>query len=126
MASLQMRAVAANALQDEGWSVLEASDMEEAGFILSKADRPLGLVICDYVIGGRSGREMVQELLPGESVSSVFVLDAWSYVPGNLRGAFPREEVMEGPLTPRGVLEVVNKSFGRRKHGVTEDFRVYG
>jgi DNA-binding response OmpR family regulator len=125
MGNLQMRAVAANALHDEGWFVLEADNLEEAAFLVSKVERPLGLIVCDYILGGQSGPDAVQELIPGLAVPAVYVYDAWTYVPERLRGAYAREQVLEGPLTAKSLLEAVSVRL-RVGKDILEEFKNYG
>jgi PAS domain S-box-containing protein len=69
-----LRAMIARALQEEGYTVLEAADGAEALAVAQRHEGPLALLVTDMVMPGLSGRELAQQvslLRPGLPVLSM-------------------------------------------------------
>ena len=103
-----VRRLARRALEEHGYSVLEASDGRAALAELSDAANAIGLVLSDLVMPRMSGRELGQEIarrfpgLPGLFMSGYTGEDVRSR--GLLEGSAP---FVQKPFTPEGLARRV-------------------
>ncbi|MGQ9699001.1 MAG: response regulator [Armatimonadota bacterium] len=85
-----VRSVVRGALQSSGYTVLEASNGEDALAVCSRHEGPVHLVVTDVVMPGMSGRELVERLT--ERIPNLRVL----YMSGHTDDSVLRRGVMAG------------------------------
>jgi PAS domain S-box-containing protein len=106
----QVRKVAARALTEAGYRVLEAANGREALEQVARAPAPVRLVLTDVVMPEMSGRELADRLallLPGTPV-----LFTSGYTDGEIRRRgllTPQSEFLDKPFTPDAVVRAVRE-----------------
>jgi nitrogen-specific signal transduction histidine kinase/ActR/RegA family two-component response regulator len=112
----QVRKVAARALTEAGYRVLEAANGREALEQVARAPDPVRLVLTDVVMPEMSGRELAERialLLPGTPV-----LFTSGYTDGEIlrRGLLaPQAEVLDKPFSPDAVVRAVRERLAPLK-----------
>jgi len=105
-----VRKVAARALTEAGYRVLEAANGREALEQVARASYPVRLVLTDVVMPGMSGRELAARLaqvLPGTPV-----LFTSGYTDGEIfrRGLLaPQSDLLDKPFSPDAVVRAVRE-----------------
>jgi CheY-like chemotaxis protein len=104
------------ALEDAGYTVLDAGDAGEALEVLSRAPATIRLLLTDVVMPGKNGRELAEDV--GKQVPGLPVLFTSGYTDGEIerRGLLrPGAAFIQKPLTPdvlvRAVRERLEKSL---------------
>jgi PAS domain S-box-containing protein len=106
----QVRKVAARALTEAGYRVLEAANGREALEQVARAPAPVRLVLTDVVMPEMSGRELAErlaQLLPGTPV-----LFTSGYTDGEIfrRGLLaPQADLLDKPFSPDAVVRAVRE-----------------
>jgi two-component system cell cycle sensor histidine kinase/response regulator CckA len=101
-----MRSLARRILEEDGYSVTEASDGLEAIPLL--AERPFNLMVADLAMPNLGGDELVCRVRGAHPELKVL------YVTGNIdslmdaRSLWEDEAFLEKPYTPRGLTEAVS------------------
>jgi two-component system, cell cycle sensor histidine kinase and response regulator CckA len=112
----QVRKVAARALTEAGYRVLEAANGRDALQQLTRAPAPVRLVLTDVVMPEMSGRELAErlaDLLPGTPV-----LFTSGYADGEIfrRGLLaPQSEFLDKPFSPDAVVRAVRERLAPLK-----------
>jgi len=112
----QVRKVAARALTEAGYRVLEAANGREAVERVAHAPAPVRLVLTDVVMPEMSGRELAERLahiLPG-----IPVLFTSGYTDGEIfrRGLLaPESEFLDKPFSPDAVVRAVRERLAPLK-----------
>jgi len=112
----QVRRVAARALSEAGYQVLEAANGREALELAARATAPVRLVLTDVVMPEMSGRELADRLavlLPGTPV-----LFTSGYTDGEIlrRGLLaPESEFLGKPFSPDAVVRAVRDRLAPAK-----------
>jgi CheY-like chemotaxis protein len=112
----QVRKVAARALTEAGYQVLEAANGREALELAARAPAPIRLVLTDVVMPEMSGRELAERLailLPGTPV-----LFTSGYTDGEIvrRGLLaPESDFLGKPFSPDAVVRAVRERLAPAK-----------
>ncbi|HEX5529195.1 MAG TPA: ATP-binding protein, partial [Methylomirabilota bacterium] len=112
----QVRKVAARALTEAGYRVLEAANGREALEQVARAREPVRLVLTDVVMPEMSGRELAERLallLPGTPV-----LFTSGYTDGEIfrRGLLaPQADLLDKPFSPDAVVRAVRERLAPLK-----------
>jgi two-component system cell cycle sensor histidine kinase/response regulator CckA len=112
----QVRRVAARALTEAGYQVLEAANGREALELAARATAPVRLVLTDVVMPEMSGRELADRLailLPGTPV-----LFTSGYTDGEIlrRGLLaPESDFLAKPFSPDAVVRAVRDRLAPAK-----------
>ncbi|HEU5171829.1 MAG TPA: MASE1 domain-containing protein [Gemmatimonadales bacterium] len=107
-----VRQVARRTLEDAGYAVVEAHSGPDALELLTRATKPIRLVLTDVVMPGMSGRELgarVAALAPGTPV-----LFMSGYTNGEIvrRGLLDAETAfLQKPFTPEALVTVVRQAL---------------
>jgi PAS domain S-box-containing protein len=110
-----VRGIVRRALEAAGYVVLQAESGAEAIELLTRATKPVHLVLTDVVMPGMSGRELAQrvaQLAPGKPV--IFMS---GYTSGEVvrRGLLDADaEFLQKPFAPETVVGVVRRALERR------------
>jgi two-component system cell cycle sensor histidine kinase/response regulator CckA len=73
-----VRDLTAKILRDNGYSVLEARSAEEAVEIIDGEDREIDIIFSDVVLPGRSGIQMVEELVGSGSRTKIILASGYA------------------------------------------------
>jgi PAS domain S-box-containing protein len=108
-----VRKMMTRALQEAGYTVLEAGNAAEAIEVVTRTMDKISLLLTDVVMPGKNGRELakqVQELSPG-----IPVLFTSGYTDGEIerRGLLePGSAFIQKPLTPAALVRAVQGTLG--------------
>lgn len=100
-------------LQDAGYNVLLASDVDEAVRIYRQCAEPLDLLLTDVVLPSASGRELAEKLVAMQPELKVVYMSGYTdnaIVHHGMLG--PRVAFIQKPMTPTGLLEKVRSVLG--------------
>jgi PAS domain S-box-containing protein len=112
----QVRRVAARALSEAGYQVLEAANGREALELAARATAPVRLVLIDVVMPEMSGRELADRL--AVLLPSTPVLFTSGYTDGEImrRGLLaPKSEFLGKPFSPDAVVRAVRDRLAPAK-----------
>ena len=108
-----VRGLVGNILQENGYTVLAASQSEEAFLISGQHEGPIHLLVADVVMPGMSGRELAERLVPLRPMMKVL------YISGYTDDAVVRHGVqtadmafLQKPFTPAVLLRKVREVLG--------------
>jgi len=106
----ELRKLAVRILGKQGYTVLEASQGQEALLICEKHEQPIHLLITDVIMPGMSGRELSERLLSLHPEIKIL------YMSGHTNGAIIRHGVLEvgvkllqKPFTPDALVRKVRE-----------------
>ena len=108
-----VRLMMKRALEDAGYTVLDAGSGDEALDIVARTTGQINLVLTDVVMPGRGGRELAEQLR--KQMPDVPVLFTSGYTDGEIerRGLLgPEAAFIQKPLTPSALVRAVQKQLG--------------
>ena len=108
-----VRLMMKRALEDAGYTVLDAGSGDEALDIAAGSAGQINLVLTDVVMPGRGGRELAEQLR--RQMPDVPVLFTSGYTDGEIerRGLLgPEAAFIQKPLTPSALVHAVQKQLG--------------
>jgi PAS domain S-box-containing protein len=113
-----VRRVATRALEEAGYSVLEAENGHRALELLADSDKKVDLMLTDVVMPGMSGRELARYLT--EVAPGVPVLFTSGYTDGEIarRGLLdPGATVIQKPFSSATIVQAVTERLDRHQDG---------
>jgi PAS domain S-box-containing protein len=108
-----VRLMMKRALEDAGYTVVDAASGDEAIDIAARTAGPISLVLSDLVMPGKGGRELAEQLR--KQIPDVPVLFTSGYTDGEIerRGLLgPEAAFIQKPLTPGALVRAVQKQLG--------------
>jgi PAS domain S-box-containing protein len=105
-----VRKVMKRALEDAGYTVLDAGSAAEALELVNRTAKPISLLLTDVVMPGKGGRELADEV--GRRVPGISVLFTSGYTDGDIerRGLLgPGAAFIQKPLTPAALVHAVRE-----------------
>lgn len=110
-----VRRVACDVLQTRGYRVLEAADAEAALAIARDHDGAIDLVITDVIMPGKSGRELVDELLQRRPALHVLFTSGYTDDLIERHGVTaPAASFLQKPYAPTDLIEKVSQTLDVR------------
>jgi PAS domain S-box-containing protein len=115
-----LRYMMSRALEDAGYTVLQAGGAAEALDLLTRSQEKISLLLTDIVMPGQNGRDLAERV--AELRPSMRVLFTSGYTDGEIeqRGLLrPGAAFIQKPLTPRSLVRAVQKILDRTTHQPT-------
>jgi len=113
-----VRHLVCRVLQQQGYTVLEARDGDEALRMLADYEEPIDLVVTDLVMPGLSGRALVEELASTHRRFKVLFVSGYTDDEIIRRGLLdPRVEFLEKPFTVNSFAQRVREVLDSPSRG---------
>jgi PAS domain S-box-containing protein len=108
-----VRGLVRQLLQESGYTVLEASQGEDALRICRQAEGPIHLLITDVVMPGMSGRELAERMAPLRPETKVLFMSGYTDDAIVRHGVLAAEAAfLQKPFTPAGLTRKVREVLG--------------
>ncbi|HEV8130934.1 MAG TPA: PAS domain S-box protein, partial [Acidobacteriota bacterium] len=107
-----VRAIVKTSLEAQGYTVLTASCPEEAEALFLQNRQRVALLLTDFVMPGRSGRELYERLLEMQPTLKVLYMSGYTEMAmSNSRALDPGAPFLSKPFTPARLVRKVREVF---------------